>query len=276
MTAAARALGVSQPTLGRRLKDLEGTLAARIFERYPNHIAPTPFGMRLLDHARAMESAALEVSRLSEIRRAEGDPVRISATTSVATFLSDRLSRLTELARSPGVRVAVSTTRHTVDLARREADIALRMRAVPEAGRLRSRRIGRLSFTVYGLAGASPSTPPRYVGLTNDRPPPQRPWLDAHAAAMGGTIGHRLGEFFMRHQAILNGEGASLLPCFVGDADTALVRLVDPPAELDEDVYLLTHEDAETAPAIPRVADALRTLFRESDALLTGRREILP
>jgi len=272
MTAAARSLGLSQPTLGRRLKDLEDALGSKLFERFPNHLAATPFGIRVLDLARQMESAAVDVARLSDMRRSAGETIHISATTSVAMFLADRLDRLLDLSRAPQTSISISTTRATVDLARREADIALRMRSIPESGKLRARKIGRLAFSLYGLAADQPKASRRnvFVGLTNDRPPPQRPWLDDYAASVGGRVAHRLGEVFMRHQAIRDGQGISLLPCFVGDGDAALERIIDPPEELGEDVYLLLHEDVGPDGSTALVAEGLRLLFKEAESLLAG------
>lgn len=274
MTAAARDLKLSQPTLGRRLKDFEDRLGAKIFERFPNHLAVTPFGSEILESAKRMEAAAVDVARVAGLRQATGDTVCVSSTTSIAAFLAERLDHLAQLSGNPQAAIAISTTRATVDLARREADIALRMRAVPDGGKLRTRRLARVAFSLYrsfGEASSKAGGNNVFIGLTKDRPPPQGPWLDRYAESVGGRISHRLGEFFMRHHAIRKGYGVSLLPCFIGDSDPDLARVIDPPAELDEDVYLLLHEDVDRSGTVAGVAEGLRLLFKEHEVLLSGR-----
>ena len=72
----------------------------------------------------------------------------------------------------------------------------------------------------------------------------------------------------MRHRAVRDGAGASLLPCFLGDCDPALVRLLPPPPNLTEDVYLLLHE--RRSQAVRAVADTLGQVFREGADVLSG------
>ena len=72
----------------------------------------------------------------------------------------------------------------------------------------------------------------------------------------------------MRHRAVRDGAGASLLPCFLGDCDSALVRLLPPPSDLIEDVYLLLHERCSRG--VRAVADALGQVFREGADILSG------
>ena len=273
MTGAAFRLGVSQPTLGRRLKALESRLGASLFDRLPNCLELTAFGSEVVDLARTMERTAIDLSRLAQMRQGTASTVHISATSSVAMFLVERLDRLPDLADLQDIHITISSTRSIVDLARREADIALRMRGIPLEGSLRTRKLARVAFTLYGLLGAHGSGPEKgalFIGLTDDRPPPQRPWLDDFVQANGGSISHRLGEVFLRHRAIGKGLGISLLPCFIGDRDASLERIVPPPQELDEDIFLLMHQDVNAASATARVAEGLRLLFRNESALLCG------
>src|SRR3954469_6707929 len=62
LSAAARALGMTQPTLGRQVVALEEELGVGLFERAGRRLAPTPPGLHLLEHARAMGAAANRVS----------------------------------------------------------------------------------------------------------------------------------------------------------------------------------------------------------------------
>ena len=78
-------------------------------------------------------------------------PVRVTATTSLAMFLTEHLERL--LAAAGGAPFELVNTRATQSLPQREAEIALRMRRPPERGDPVVRRAGRLAFTLYGKCG---------------------------------------------------------------------------------------------------------------------------
>lgn len=100
--------------------------------------------------------------------------------------------------------------------------------------------------------------------------PSQSRWLDAVAEQCGATVRLRFGEVALRQWAVREGAGASLLPCFLGDADPALVRLLDPPPELVEDVHLLLHERGRRTRPVRAVADALGRVFQDGASALCG------
>lgn len=277
---AARALGVSAATAGRRLQRLEATLGATLFERQPNRLALTPAGADLLEWAAEMGRVATSLARRAAALAAPTDAaVRVTATGSVSLYIAAHARRLAELAGAP---VSVITTKAVLDVAGGEADLALRMRRLPEGGPLAGRRLGRVAFSVYATralveAGhmARNWSGLDVIGLTQTtRAPSQSCWLDDAAAARGATIRLRFGDVAVRHAAVRAGAGASLLPCFLGDADPNLVRLLPPPSELGEDLYLLLHERARAAAPVRAVADALAALIRESADTLAGR--VLP
>ncbi|MGQ3030545.1 MAG: LysR family transcriptional regulator, partial [Ferrovibrionaceae bacterium] len=74
----------------------------------------------------------------------------------------------------------------------------------------------------------------------------------------------------LRHQAARQGIGATLLPCWLGDGDPALIRLVPPPRELQEDVYLLVRRDARGEARLDRLVRGLAALFRTRADALSG------
>jgi len=271
-------LGISPATAGRRVQRLEGSLGAPLFDRLPNRLALTHLGQELAEVGTAMQQGAAAVAHRASLRMAPADaPVRVTATGSVSLFLAASARRLTELAAAEGAAVSVATTRAALDMAGGEADVALRMRRLPECGPLAGRRLGRVAFTVYAARGlwdraGRPGDDWRgigIVGLTETvQSPSQSQWLDEAAAACGVSVRLRLGEVAMRHRAVRDGAGASLLPCFLGDCDPALVRLLPPPSNLIEDVYLLLHE--RHGQAVRAVADALGQVFREGTDVLAG------
>jgi DNA-binding transcriptional LysR family regulator len=126
LSAAARALAMSQPTLGRQVDALERELGVALFERVGRGLTLTPAGLALLDHVRTMGDAALRVSLTASGRSQsiEG-PVVITASEIYSAFLLPPV--IARLRREhPGVTVEIVASNATLDLRRREADIAIR------------------------------------------------------------------------------------------------------------------------------------------------------
>lgn len=126
LSAAARALGLTQPTLGRQVAALEEELGAVLFERVGTGLVLTPTGAQLMDHVRAMGEAATRLSVSASGQSSEVDgTIRISATDSFCAFvLPGIIATLRETA--PGITVELEASNTVADLRRREADIAIR------------------------------------------------------------------------------------------------------------------------------------------------------
>lgn len=126
LSAAARALRLTQPTLGRQVTALEDSLGVVLFERIGRSLVLTPSGLELLDHVRDMGEAANRISLAASGRSQviEG-VVRITASDAMAAyFLPSVLLQLRKVA--PGIVVEVVASNALRDLRRREADIAIR------------------------------------------------------------------------------------------------------------------------------------------------------
>ena len=126
LSAAARKLGLTQPTLSRQVAAIERRMGVTLFERVGKSMALTPTGLDLLEHARAMGAAA-EALRLAATGRSQavGGVVSVSATDAVAAHLLPPLvRRLRE--QEPGIAIEVISSNALSDLLRREADIAIR------------------------------------------------------------------------------------------------------------------------------------------------------
>ncbi len=126
LSAAARALGQTQPTLGRQVAALEAELGVILFERIGRNLSLTPSGLELLDHVRAMGEAAGRISMTAsgQSQSIEGQ-VCISASDAMAAYLLPAvLKRLRD--RAPKIEIEVVSSNALSDLRRREADIAIR------------------------------------------------------------------------------------------------------------------------------------------------------
>jgi len=151
LSAAARALGQTQPTLGRQVAALEDTLGVTLFERAGRSLSLTQSGLELLDHFRAMGEAAGRVSlAASGQSQAIKGQVRITATDFLATYhLPPVLQRIREIA--PEIEIDVVASNEIRDLTRREADIAIR-HVRPEQPELIAKLIGEMAFHLYASA----------------------------------------------------------------------------------------------------------------------------
>lgn len=148
LSAAARALGLTQPTLGRQVAALEEELGVLLFERVGRSLVLTPSGLELLDHVRAMYEAANQVSLTAsgQSQKIEGE-VRITASDIMsAHILPAALKQLREIA--PLVRVDVVAANDIRDLQLREADIAVR-HVRPEQPDLIARLISDVTASFY-------------------------------------------------------------------------------------------------------------------------------
>jgi DNA-binding transcriptional LysR family regulator len=126
LSAAARKLGLTQPTLSRQVAAIEHRMGVTLFERVGKAMALTPTGLDLPEHARAMGTAAEALSLAATGRsQAVGGVVSVSATDIVAAcMLPPLVRRLRE--QAPGITIEVIATNALSDLQRREADIAIR------------------------------------------------------------------------------------------------------------------------------------------------------
>lgn len=133
VSAAAKRLRTTQPTVSRRLAELEASLGEPMFTRSIEGTTPTSFGERMLPAARRMAEAAAEVQRAASGAAATPNGVvRVSASPGVAyTFLAPFAAQLRR--ELPDVRLEVVATTSYVDLARREADLALRSQSLGRA-----------------------------------------------------------------------------------------------------------------------------------------------
>src|ERR1700704_3818069 len=161
LARAARRLRVDYTTVGRRVSAFERELGAKLFERTPDGFVLTDAGESIRAAAEQMEQSALAVEQ-----RALGSDRRLSGTVRVAAAESAGhavvLPAMRELHRlHPEIRLFLMTGLARMDIARREADLALRFNA-PESGDLRFRRLTPMGFALYASE--------EY--LARNRPPP--------------------------------------------------------------------------------------------------------
>jgi DNA-binding transcriptional LysR family regulator len=267
----AERLGISVATASRRIGAFEAWAGEKLLDRHPDGLRLTPRGQRMLAALAQMSEGADGLRRATAPREAE--LIRIAATASMSLVLADHMAELS--AAAPEAVIALLPSRGQLSLARREAEIAIRMRAMPAEGSLRVRRLGRVRIALYGAPALVPDPAKAdlarlpFIGLAR---PAER---SRTAAALEALVGARppvavLDDTPIRLRACTAGLGIALLPCLPAAA-AGLVRIAGLPPELDEDAFLLMHEDLATRVTVRAVAEAVVALFqRRREALLGG------
>jgi DNA-binding transcriptional LysR family regulator len=160
LSGAARALGLTQPTVGRHLDALEHALGVALFTRSQSGLLPSPRAHALVPHAEAMSSAASALVRAaSGAAEEERGAVRVTASEMIGVeVLPSGLAAFR--AQHPQVDVELVLSNRSEDLLRREVDIAVRM-VKPTQGALLARRVGVLhtGFHAHPLYLAEHGTP---------------------------------------------------------------------------------------------------------------------
>jgi DNA-binding transcriptional LysR family regulator len=279
LTAAARRLEVSHPTVARRIKALEDNIGARLFDRLPDKFALTAAGEGLLEDATAMERAAESLQRRSAgLGDTVHGTVRLSAGEAMAAFIARHLPRLRHKLQC--IEIELTASHMLANLSRREADLLIREQ-VPDLGSIVTRRLGRAAYAVYGAAGATGLGLPErlsreslrrvaWVGFDDDHNyMPGQSWvLDLLDGARPAV---RVNNWLVLQQAVGAGAGLAVLPCHMGDGDPALRRVGAPLPEVAADQWLLVHRDLRDLPRVRAVMDSLIRLFQEERAALEGR-----
>ena len=265
LSAAARALEQTQPTLSRQVTGLEQALGVTLFERGHRQLQLTGAGLELLEHVRTMANAANRVSLAAsgQSQAIEGR-VRITATEMLATYyLPPMLKKLRE--RAPGIVVDVVASDQVRDLMQREADIAIR-HADPTQPDLIARRIGFLRGRIYAaerlldevgrpecfedLADKDfigiDDTPGLIVGVAEQGLPLRLEQFRTSAASGNCML-----------QLIREGLGFGFLPMDTGGLFSDLVPVLPELFDPEIPVWLLSHRELHTSRRIRVVFDLL-------------------
>jgi DNA-binding transcriptional LysR family regulator len=148
LSGAARRLGLTQPTVGRHIDALEAALGSTLFTRSPRGLTPTPAALALGPHAEAMAAAAAALGRAaSGEAAADRGAVRVTASDVVGCEVLPPILA-TFHAEHPSIAIELALTNRNEDLARRDADIAVRMVRPTQSG-LVARRIGSSRIRLY-------------------------------------------------------------------------------------------------------------------------------
>lgn len=263
LAAAAERLGVDQTTVARRLDAIQRTIDAKLFLRVAGRLVATETGEVACARAEQMEAhmTALE-AELTGADQVPRGSVRITAVPVLASrLLVPRLAPL--LRRFPNIAVEIIAEPRNIDLTKRDADVAVRL-ARPQSGSMLCRRLGSLSYSVYGPAQRAAETLP-WIGYDEGYAHlPQARWMVRHTTP-AELSQLRVNDAEGILQAVRHGLGRSLLPDLIAEADGALQRLSERPV-LTREVWMLVHPDLRRLPRVAAVCDWLTEVFHLSAA----------
>lgn len=271
LSAAARALGSSQPTLGRQIRAMQHTLGLELFRRRDRGLSLTDAGERLLPAARAMRQAAydIELAAAGVADSVEGT-VRVTSSVVVATHHLPAI--VAELRRDePLIAVEVFPSDETSNLHFREADIAVRMYR-PKQLDLVTLFLGELRLGIYAAKSyierrGLPRTPEEL--LAHDVI-----GFDSNPALVEGfgAAGYEVTRDFFKvrcdeqgayWQLVVAGAGIGFAQRSVGRAEPAVIELPLPLRLPTLPVYLSAHESVRHGPRVRKVWDRLASGLRQ-------------
>ena len=252
MRAAGRALGLSQPTIARRLAAFEATFGGlSLFDRLPEGLRLNAAGEQLVPAAESVEDAVLTLERRHAARRC------------TASAKNSRTSRPDD----SSCPILSQTTSQTANLARREADMALRHQP-PESGDFYISKAGTFACAVYRRRGADASSWITYPDEQAHYAPAR--WVQRQVEETGNPVALRASSMLMHVEAIRAGTARGVLPCYVGDDHPLLERLTPPIPEIAAEYWIIVHRDLRRAACVRAVIDWVKALFAEQRDVLAG------
>jgi DNA-binding transcriptional LysR family regulator len=276
LSGAARVLDVGHVTVGRRIALFEKRLGVTLLNRTPDGFTVTVAGDAILRECMAMENAALDLERIAAGRDSlVTGSVRVTTTEALAyQVVAPAISALR--GAYPGLQVDVVVGVRSLDIARRDADLAVRF-ARPSAPDLICRKLGEVGFTLYaskryltragipkrgeGLAGhdlitftgVPVATSPFFLGESLD----------------GARIALRCDNALIQRTAAANDVGIAELACFLGDCFPDVIRVWPHEESAFRTAWLIVHQDMRRSARVRAVSAAITEAFRHQRETLT-------
>ena len=273
--AAAKQLDVHHSTVSRRIEQLEKSLDSRLFERRPEGYFPTASGEELARVAGRFAEELLTVER--HIAGRDNELTGSLKVTMAEPFAVDLFAdRIPEFcAAYPGLNLEIITSFDLLDVARREADIAIRMdNNPPEA--LVGKRLFSYCTSVYAspdyLAAQDFENRPqdaRWLGW-NDREGLFPDWTQNSEYAQVPVWGN-FASIGLQIRLARAGMGLVMVPCIAADGVPGLVRANDRDPVPSRDIWILTHEDLRRTARVRAFMDFAEMVLRDNRAALEGK-----
>lgn len=271
LSAAARKLGVSQPTLSRRLTALEEDVGSDLFMRTRTGLEMTSIGERMVSHATHMRDDVYSIERLLT---GHDSSLRGSVVISCIAILgADWLVHQTRPFRDqfPGITVEFKVENNASDLLRREADIAIRMFR-PVQNDLIAKRVGTMTYGYYaskqyiekhGMPETLDEVSDHSFILPHDEILAYTNKYVKRPMHPRGQIAFRSNSLITLASAVREGYGVGAYSCIMADQDSNLVRLFGDVTVFSSDIWLVTHAELKRSARIRAMYDFLTDVFKK-------------
>lgn len=269
-------LGVDGSTIARRLAKAEEALGATLFHRRRTGYTATARGEELIALAERIDLDVVSVTRLiSADSEGLAGELRVTTNDSMMLFLAPVIASFRAL--NPAITVEVMVSNTPLNLARGEADIAVRATDAP-AENLFGRRAATIAWAPYGaVAGASSR-------VAGERSLFDRQWI-SYSGQLTALKAHRFLEERVRHdrigyrtdslagaaEAVAAGLGPAFLPCILGDLHPRLTRVGPIERDFEDQLWLLTHPDIRRSDRVRRFMMHCINAIRRNRGLIEGQ-----
>ena len=274
LSGAARTLGQNHSTIFRKINGIEEKTGVRFFERLPDGYKMTEAGETVMRYAERIETEVHALSRevLGQDTRLQGK-IRVTAPEGISIKM---LPGWTAKFRRQHPEVSIENTggHSTVDLTRREADVAIRATSKPPDTSL-GRKVCDFRFALYAS--------PKYLKQNADKTPQDQNWC-----IIEGTIDWLIPLIWKKKQhaeqqvvfssnaslsvinAAAEGMGLTMMPCYLVDTDKRLVRVGDPLEALTIELWVLTHADLRHTARVKALISFLYEELKKEEDLFAG------
>lgn len=271
LSGAAETMDMGIATLSRRLDRLEKSLAVPLFSRHQSGYRLTDDGEALLARAEVLEHAGFAFGETARLQGNVAGLVRLATSDNLAAhFILPSLNGLME--KYPDLRVEVLSGVQSVNLHRRDADLAIRM-VKPESGNLTLKRLGKVGFGLYsadtGLAGSTDVAfnHAQYIGWPESHQHlPAARWITR--TLRGRPCRVEANTLLAQLSAVSAGLGLGVLPHFMARKNG--LQCVNADIGVDQTLWLVMHSDLAHSRRVRVVADHLIALFDEIKDQLTS------
>lgn len=271
LSGAAATLGVTQPTCGRRLSQLESALGTQLFTRAPDGLRMTAEGASLVAAASQMEEAARNVARKAAATVAKLDGVvRVAMTEFTALAFGTRVLPILR-ERHAGIRIELVLADSAADILGSEADVAIRWRGEgfrPSPAKVIAKKLGRIGWCLFGAdrylaKRGTPRDPSDLAGhdvvFYPGAPHPGGEWLTKATQRSAPVVVS--ANMICNAAAVAEGVGLGFFPQAISRIEPSL-RALTPPIAFAS-AWLVMHPDLKRVPRIRAVADVLGTALRD-------------
>jgi DNA-binding transcriptional LysR family regulator len=276
IAGAGRVLGVDGSTVSRRLAALEDCLGARLIVRGGQRFDWTAEGRAVLAAAEAIQIAVSDASRAVRSAKADGAAaVTVSCPPGIAAMITRLLSTMQE--KRPQLSLQLSVENRSVDLAKGEAHVAIRMFRPTEPS-LICRRAFELGWAVFASSSylaehGWPAAPSdlgshrlvRYVNALHKVAGPR--WLEEHRG--DGVDSAQVDNTEVAAHVVASGVGIGVVPCAVATGRPELVRVFPEPVAFNTG-FIVYHEAVRDMACVRSAVEALAEMFEEHRELFAG------